>query len=162
MADPAAAADLAGRLKAFGGTVWTSPARRCRMVAEALGPHTVDARLQELDFGTWEGQAWDAVPRAMLDAWAADLMGFAPPGGESGAALVARAGAFVAGLAAGDHVVITHGGPLKVLGAMLRGSPVDLLAPAPALGVDYGGWMRSAARAAHSAACSAAPSTSPV
>ena len=134
LADPGAAAALAGRLAGFGGTVWTSPARRCRMVAEALGPHTVDARLQELDFGGWEGQAWDAVPRALLDAWAADPMGFAPPGGESGAALVARAGAFAAALPAGDHVVITHGGPLKVLGAVLRGCPVDLLAPAPAPG----------------------------
>lgn len=132
--DLGAVAALAARLAAFSGTVWTSPAQRCRVVAGRLGPTMVDARLQELDFGTWEGLAWDDVPRQALDDWAADINGFAPPGGESGAALVARVSAFAAGLPAGDHIVITHGGPLKVLTAVLRGEPVDLLAPAPALG----------------------------
>ncbi len=127
------AARLAARLAPVGGTVWTSPARRCRGVAAALGAHRVDPRLQELDFGAWEGLRWDDVPRAALDAWAADPWGFAPPGGESGAALVARVRAFRRALPPGDHVVISHGGPLKVLLALEGGGPVDLLAPAPAL-----------------------------
>ncbi len=134
VADPAAVVALADRLKPLGGTVWTSPARRCRVVADALGAYRVDDRLQELDFGEWEGVSWDDVPRASLDAWAADPWGFAPPGGESGAALVSRVRAFASGCIDGDHVVITHGGPLKVLTAVLRGEPVDLLAPSPAPG----------------------------
>jgi alpha-ribazole phosphatase len=132
--DQAAVAALVVRLAAFGGTVWSSPAQRCRVVANGLRDPVVDPRLQELDFGEWEGVAWDDVPRAALDAWAADVSGFAPPGGESGSALVARVRAFASALPAGDHVVITHGGPLKVLTAILRGVTVDLLAPAPALG----------------------------
>ena len=108
-----------------------SPARRCRMVAQALGPHRLDNRLQELDFGAWEGLAWDDVPRAGLDAWAADPWGFAPPGGESGAGLVARVRSFMAECQGGNHVIITHGGPLKVLGAILNHVDIDLLAPAP-------------------------------
>jgi alpha-ribazole phosphatase len=142
-----AAVALAGRLAGYGGTIWTSPAQRCRVVAEALrrmqcalhcttrstGP-VVDDRLQELDFGDWEGLAWDDVPRAALDAWAADLTGFAPPGGETGAALVARVTAFAAALPPGDHIVMTHGGPLRILPAILRGEPADLATPAPLLG----------------------------
>ena len=134
LVDPASAAALAARLAIHGGTVWTSPARRCREVAEAIGPHVVDDRLQELDFGEWEGVAWDDVPRASLDVWAADPWGFAPPGGESGAALAARVTAFARALTPGDHVVVTHGGPLKVLAAVLAGRAVDLLTPPPAPG----------------------------
>ncbi len=132
--DPGAAADLAARLAGTGGRVWTSPSRRCRAVAEALGDFTVDARLLELDFGEWEGRAWDDVPRAALDRWAADPWAFAAPGGESGAALVARVRSFSAGLRQGDHVVIAHGGPLKLLAQMLRGERIDLLGATPALG----------------------------
>ena len=104
------------------------------MVAELLGLFRVDDRLQELDFGAWEGIAWDDVPRACLDRWAADPFGFAPPGGESGGSLVARVRDFATVLTAGTHVVITHGGPLKVLAGLLAGTGPDLLLPAPVPG----------------------------
>ncbi len=118
--------------------VWTSPARRClgvaRLIAASLGVELrVDNRLHEIDFGAWEGQPWSAIPRADLDRWAADPLAFAPPGGESGAALIARVQDFHAGLR-DDCVVVSHGGPLKVLGTLLRGQPMDLLAPPPAIG----------------------------
>ena len=126
-----AVAPLAALLTPLGGVVWTSPAQRCRRVAAALGEHRVDDRLQELDFGAWEGTPWDRVPRGALDAWAADPWSFAPPGGESGAALVGRVAAFHRALPPGDHVVISHGGPLKVLIALVLGRQPDLLAPVP-------------------------------
>ena len=132
LADAASVGALAARLAGLGGTVWTSPAARCRLVAEALGDHRVESRLQELDFGAWDGQLWDDVPRHALDAWAADPWGFAPPDGEGGRALVSRVQAFWTSLPPGNHVVLTHGGPLKVLGALAAGRPVDLLAPPPA------------------------------
>ncbi|WP_159999712.1 histidine phosphatase family protein [Roseomonas sp. 18066] len=114
----------------------SSPARRCRALAEALADGrsiTFDDRLLELDFGDWEGLPWDDIPRAALDAWAADVANFAPPGGESGAALLARVTAFHAALD-GDSVVIGHAGPLKLLAALLRGDPPDLLAPSQPMG----------------------------
>jgi alpha-ribazole phosphatase len=121
--------------------VWTSPARRClepaQAIAAALGAAlTVDLRLQELHFGAWEGKPWDDVPRPDLDAWAASPLSFAAPGGESGAALIARVCDFYAELsrAGEDCVVVSHGGPLKVLCALVDGRKVDLLAPAPAMG----------------------------
>jgi alpha-ribazole phosphatase len=119
-------------------TVWSSPAVRCLRVAEATAtavgvPLRVDRRVWEIDFGDWEGQAWSEIDRAVLDRWAADPVGFAPPGGESGAALIARVRDFHAGLHE-DCVVVSHGGPLKVLLSLLRGEPVDLLAPPPPVG----------------------------
>jgi alpha-ribazole phosphatase len=134
IADMASVAPIAQRVSHLHGAVWTSPLRRCRIVADAIGQHHIDPRLIEMDFGAWDGLNWDAIPRSQLDAWAADPLGFAPPGGETGASLVARVTSFHAALPAGDHVIVSHGGPLKVLSALLHGQPVDLLAPSPALG----------------------------
>lgn len=134
---------LVDRLRPMrGAALHTSPLTRCRRLADALAaawgmpPPIPDPRLLELDFGAWEGLRWDDIPRPALDAWAADLSGFAPPGGESGAALVTRVTAFWASLVAqgGSHVIITHGGPLRVLAALAEGRAVDLGHPAPAPG----------------------------
>lgn len=121
--------------------VWTSPARRCQVLANAIArtlavPLTADPRLQELDFGDWEGQPWDTVPQGDLDRWAAAPSGFAPPNGESGSALVERVRNFHATLNKDgkDCVVVSHGGPLKVLTALLVGRAADLLAPPPPMG----------------------------
>ncbi len=141
---PEAAEDVACVVARLGGfrpdSIHTSPASRCRVLASAIaaargGVVVEEPRLAELDFGDWEGLAWDEVPRAALDRWAADLAGFAPPGGESGAALVARCRAAYAALPAqGCRVVVSHGGPLRVLGALAAGVAVDLGVAAQAPG----------------------------
>ena len=78
-----------------------------------------------------EGLAWDDVPRALLDQWASDPLGFTPPGGESGAALLARVSGFARDLisAGEDAIVVAHGGPLRLLPTLLRGEAPDLFAP---------------------------------
>jgi alpha-ribazole phosphatase len=121
--------------------IWTSPALRCAAVASVLSdrlrlPLSQDNRLLELDFGDWEGQCWDGLPRAALDRWAADPAGFRPPGGESGADLMGRVTAFADQLRRESRscIVVSHGGPLRVLRPLLRGEAVDLLAASPALG----------------------------
>jgi alpha-ribazole phosphatase len=122
--------------------VWTSPARRCRSLADAIAettamPLIADPRLLELDFGEWEGKAWDDISRAALDRWAADPLAFHAPSGESGLQLIDRVTAFHAQICrdAQDCVVVSHGGPLKVLTALLlRRQPIDLLATPPAMG----------------------------
>lgn len=155
-------------LRASGiGRLVTSPARRCFRLAHALAPTPiVDARLQELDFGAWEGLAWSTIPRALLDAWAADPSGFTPPGGESAAALTRRVRqACMALLEAGeDCIVVTHGGPLRLMPALLRADAPGLLAPAPPLGsiLPVHVTQTIAVSPAHSAATAHPPSTSPV
>lgn len=104
--------------------VWSSPLRRCRMLAELLHPAPrIDDLLVEMDFGRWEGLRWDDVPRAELDAWAADIAGYAPPGGESPLMLQRRALAFVAGLVVPEAVIVTHAGVIRTLLAHWRGLP---------------------------------------
>lgn len=121
----AAAAALRGRWPA-GLPLWSSPLRRCRTLAEALHPQPrFDARLAELDFGAWEGLAWDTIPRHELDAWAADVVGYAPPGGESPRQLQARALDFVAGLAVEEAVLVTHAGVIRSLLAHWQGLPPE-------------------------------------
>ncbi|MGN6665392.1 MAG: histidine phosphatase family protein, partial [Trinickia sp.] len=87
-----AARSLVARLAALDAPlpehVVTSPLQRCAGVAHRLARQfgrvcDVDTRLQEIDFGAWEGQRWDAIDRAALDAWAADLRHARMHGGES-------------------------------------------------------------------------------
>ena len=136
LADAASIAPIVTALAPMrGATIHTSPLARCRLLAEALAadwrqPSPIaDPRLLEMDFGAWEGLAWDDIPRADLDRWAADLLNFAPAGGETGAALTARVTDFWRNLLEqpNPHVVVTHGGPLKVLMALAEDRPVDLL-----------------------------------
>ena len=98
----------------------TSPLRRCRLLAERIGAAralapVIDARLREMDFGAWEGVPWESIPRAELDAWAADFLHARPHGGESVRMLRERAGAALddyrrSGL---SHIVVTHAGIIK-------------------------------------------------
>ena len=66
---------------------------RCLELARELAtprkPRVSDD-LVELDFGAWEGTPWEAVPRDELNAWAADVWGYRPGGGESAAMAAGR------------------------------------------------------------------------
>ena len=99
-------------------SLWHSPLQRCEQLAlslQALAPELttqVEPALAEMDFGAWEGQPWDAVPRAELDAWAADLHAYAPGGGEPLAAMLARVRSALEEPAPADtdRVWISHAG----------------------------------------------------
>ena len=96
--------------------VWSSPLIRCRALAEQLHTHPlIDDRLAEMHFGDWEERRWDDIPRAELDAWAADVAGYSPPGGESPRDLQRRALDFVASLAVPEAVIVTHAGVIRTL-----------------------------------------------
>ena len=100
--------------------VVSSPLQRCRALAAALAPdYRIDERLTELDFGAWEMQAWDDIPRAQIDAWAADPLGFAGHGGESVLQMQARVRQALAELDGRDGVWVTHAGVMKLVLAEL-------------------------------------------
>lgn len=115
---PALAARLAAALPPVPRIV-TSPLARARALAEALAAArglalAADPRLAELDFGGWEGLSWEAVPRAALDAWAADLLNARPHGGETVAELARRVSAALSDVeAGGGALVVTHMGPIR-------------------------------------------------
>lgn len=123
---PIEPADLA-RLRAElppGLPVWSSPLQRCRQLAEQLHAQPrMDDRLAEMNFGDWEGRAWGDIPRHQLDAWAADVASYAPPGGESPAAVQQRALDFVASLCVPEAVIVTHAGVIRTLLAHWQGLP---------------------------------------
>jgi len=139
--NPAPIVDRLRRELPAGLPVWSSPLQRCRTLAEALhaAPH-IDARLMEMDFGTWEGRPWDEIARAELDAWAADIDGYAPPGGEAPRQLQQRVLACVDELPAGAHLLVTHAGVIRALLAAAAGETLAaaLQRPAP----DYGSLTR--------------------
>lgn len=106
--------------------VFSSPLRRCTEVALGLSQEfTRDARLGELNFGAWEMQTWDAIGAKALDAWAADLAGFRPPGGETGYEVQHRALAWLRDVSvnADRAIAVTHGGVMRALQAYQLGLP---------------------------------------
>ena len=121
---PAVAARLRELLPA-GVPVISSPLRRARRLAEALHAEPrLDARLAEMDFGEWEGRRCADSERAQLDAWAADVLHFTPPGGESAAMLQARVLACAASYAGERLALVAHSGVMRVLLGHWLGLPV--------------------------------------
>lgn len=119
--------EIAVRLRALlpAAPLFSSPLARCRKLAEALHAAPIlDERIRELDFGEWEMRRWDDIDRAALDAWAADPLGFAPPGGESVAGLRERVAGFLRELPE-EAILVTHAGVMKLCVAELAGAPAD-------------------------------------
>lgn len=141
-ATTAAARAIAPQLPAS-APVWTSSRQRTRVLGAAIArlrpdlrPPQADPRLDEMDFGAWEGQAWSALPARAFDAWMADFAHHRVGGGESVAQLLARVAQALVALAAGrcpdpgpglqaaddpavDALWITHAGVIRAVHHLL-------------------------------------------
>lgn len=96
-------------------SAWSSDLARCRRTAALAGlAPTVDTRLRELDFGEIEGRTWDEIAPADQEGLLA-FDRFVAPGGESVTQLRERLHAFLDELPPGRHVVVTHGGVVRLL-----------------------------------------------
>ena len=130
---PDGAAAASRLAPAFGPTagslVVTSPARRARETASALGlgEPVVDDAFREVDFGDWEGLTQEEVAARDPEGFAAfsqgDIAGF--PGGETIAAARARTVDAVDRHRSDRLVVVTHATVVRVLVAGLLGLPVE-------------------------------------
>ncbi len=136
----------------------TSPALRAQQLAtqaQALLPATLaalplqsDPRLAEMDFGTWEGQRWNDLPRTALDAWTDDFHHHRPGGGENVATVLQRVGAALrdatpqADTAPPQRVVwITHAGVIRSVNVLLSHHQRPLQAADwPQTPCDHGAW----------------------
>jgi alpha-ribazole phosphatase len=79
-----------------------------------------------MNFGQWQGLAWNRVPRAEVDAWANDVWGYEPGGGESAEMVAARWQRWLDRLLridGGSVVAVTHAGVIRV--ALARSGRLD-------------------------------------
>lgn len=108
--------------------IYSSPASRCTTLAGAIGrTYRTDDRLQELDFGDWEGKTWDTVDQEASKVWMDDYVNQCVPGGESMIMMHRRVTGFWEELIAQGHervAVVTHGGVIRLMLAMVRGLPL--------------------------------------
>ena len=174
-----AVAAITSHLRARGPIIacFTSPLKRCADVAQALVqthshatppldshdveqglircPLVSDARLAEIDFGQWEMQRWDDIPRRQIDDWAADVLHGRPHRGESAQMVADRCAAWLhdasleiardSGVGAVPEdkaspapcvLVIGHAGPIRLLTALALGLPLTTTLQWP---LDFGG-----------------------
>ena len=152
-ADAGATAQCAQKLAAqlpAGTRVITSPLQRCEQLAHALlglRPDltcNTDARLAEMDFGEWEGRAWQAIGPAELQAWTSDFAHYAVGShGESVTAFMARvAAAFDTLQSESETLWMTHAGVIRAVQLLAQG--VRQIARADQWPLDapkYGQWL---------------------
>lgn len=107
--------------------VFSSPLKRCLTVAALLGAPVCDPRLAEMDFGDWEMQPFDAIPRQHIDTWARKPFGFRPPRGETGQEVAARALVAMSDIldTCQEALIVSHGGPLRCIVGQLLGLPMN-------------------------------------
>lgn len=127
-ADPALTQEAAENAAAFLPSdlpVWTSALGRTRQLGAALqtlrpdlGAPVADARLNEMHFGRWELQPWNAVPRSAFDEWMADFPHHRFGGVESTQLVIQRVGAALRELidsGVEEAVWITHAGVIRAV-----------------------------------------------
>jgi len=147
-----AARELADTLPT-GAVLRVSPLTRCQQLARALCAlradlqARTDPRLREMDFGCWEGVAWDAIPQAALQAWTDDFGNHRFGGAESSNEVLMRvARVWDEDHADHDAVWITHAGVARA--ARLLADGVRVLTRAdqwPLEAPGYGQWLEIAA-----------------
>ena len=110
-------------------TVHASPLQRCEQLTEVLRglrpdlAYKTDARLAEMNFGAWEGQRWDAIARAELDAWTDAFSTWHCGGGECVQEFMARVAAVWDEASVKDQPVvwITHAGVIRAVSLLALG-----------------------------------------
>jgi alpha-ribazole phosphatase len=111
------------------GAVYTSPLRRCSMLASRLFPDNpilLRDALMEIHCGEWEMKTWDELPKEIVDPWMADFVNIRIPGGESYIELHSRVNdcfdAIVGEAAAKPVAIVAHGGVIRSILAGLTGT----------------------------------------
>lgn len=109
-----------------------SALRRTQVLARKLASYLPeaevrqDARLNEMNFGCWEGVAWDQIPRPALDAWTNNFGAHPFGGAESCNQVIARvADAYDELQRSGlnedaDVLWVTHAGVIRALNFYLE------------------------------------------
>ena len=141
-------------------TIYTSDLLRARQSAEIIAtqsPHPAQIEIspswREIAFGVWEGLTYEQIAQQFpsnLDFFT-DPISTSPPGGESLTTLAQRVqNAFIklahvssdSSARDGDIVLVSHGGPLRILLCMILAMPLEQqwrlrLAPGSLSAIDF-------------------------
>ena len=110
--------------------IWSSTASRCRSVAQIVARHhgvalRVDAALQELDFGRWEGRAWSEIAEHDSVAHGRWMRGWeheSPPQGERPHDIETRVRGWLEALSVDAvHALVAHAGVVRALRVAIEG-----------------------------------------
>lgn len=121
--------------------IYSSPLSRCLRLTEALAKryglsYQTDDRLMEFCFGEWEGKKWDDIPVKFIDEWAKNPWEWQIPGGETGSMLLRRVSEVWNEIRGKEQtaLIVSHGGPLRLLRQIAVNRPVELLGTLPDFG----------------------------
>jgi broad specificity phosphatase PhoE len=105
---------------------------RAKETAALLLPssgHTHDARLREMDFGTWDGRTWadlETTDATRLQRWMADWTTERAPDGESFADVIARVRSLIDALPRhtdDNTLIVAHAGSIRAAAVVLLDLP---------------------------------------
>lgn len=153
-----AAQGLSGVLPPVLAELRVSGLQRTHQLASALRRHRpdlpepqIDVRLNEMHFGCWERQPWDAIPRAAFDDWMADFAHHRFGGIESTQSVIERVADAIdaqrqrlGAAGEGDVVWITHAGVIRAAQFVLTHGrrPIRDAGEWPREAPAPGGWLR--------------------
>ena len=125
--------------------LYSSPLQRCAILAKHIQKNTQiesiieDSRLMEMDFGDWELQSWDAIPREVLNPWMEDFVTVNVPNGESFVDLDFRVREFLDSDISKTHskpiIIVAHSGVIRSILCKINNLPLQEAFKSP---LDYG------------------------
>ena len=127
----------------------SSPLQRCRQLADALTgiqselAFSTDSRLQEMNFGNWENQAWHSIPRSEMDDWTTDFGNYVVgQNGESVSTFMNRVASAFDNLPRDtDALWVTHAGVIRAAQLLAEGlRKIDRADQWPTQAPSYGQW----------------------
>ena len=122
--------EMQKRLMSSYDQIITSPLSRCEILAKNINGKALerDGRIQEYNFGDWEMQAWDALPREAAQKWMDNFVVDAPPNGESLIQMQDRVADFWAEIKSfytlNQIAIVTHAGVLRLIHSFVFDIPL--------------------------------------
>lgn len=152
-ADPLAtqeAAQAIAPLLPAGAKLYCSGLQRAQQLAQAIQQQhntvslTIDLRLNEINFGLWEGVAWDQIPKAAFDQWMLDFDHHRFGGAECLRDLLMRVHQALLELTTTEDAIwVTHAGVIRAVNYLQQYGllPIATAATWPAEALAFGEWQ---------------------
>jgi alpha-ribazole phosphatase len=133
-----------------GATLYCSGLQRAQQLAQAIQQRceafspNIDVRLNEMNFGIWEGVAWDEIPKAAFDGWTQDFDQHRFGGAECLRDLLIRVHQALLELTTTEDAVwVTHAGVIRAVNYLQQYGlqPIATATTWPAEAPAFGKWQ---------------------